>query len=465
MQLLRNKIFRYIKQQSLFNPGDTVVVALSGGADSVALLDILAGLPGFPLILVPAHLNHSLRGDESDGDESFVRRVAARYGLAAEVRRVDVNGLAKAKGLSLEEAGREARYGFFRELAARCGAAAVALGHHREDQAETVLLRLLRGAAGSGLAGMRPRTGGGLFVRPLLDISRREIEAYLGKAGIDWREDSSNVDIHFLRNRIRHELLPLLCTYNPQVVESLNNTAAVLAVDEELLCAVTADAYRRCATSTGTAVTLDLQAVAGEHDAFRPRLYRLALAAVKGDLRRISFRHIRGVEGLVASELPNGRIDLPDGIRVTKEYERLRFTAVNEALPPEEFELTITHPGSYRLPCGQTLTVESLAVLPAGWRSSGLNAVFVCPEDLPFPWTVRYFRAGDRFMPLGMGGEKKLKDLFIDRKLPLPQRRRVPLLLSGGRIFWVGGVQLSELARLSGDEQAVVRICLTAAEW
>jgi len=464
MQLTRNKILRYIKQQSLFNPGDTVIVALSGGADSMALLDILAGLPGFHLTLVPAHLNHSLRGDESDGDELFVRRVAARYGLVPEVRRVDVTGLAKAKGLSLEEAGREARYGFFRELAGRCGAAAVALGHHREDQAETVLLRLLRGAAGSGLAGMRPCAGGGLFVRPLLDTSRREIEAYLGKAGIDWREDSSNTDINYLRNRIRHELVPLLRTYNPRVVEVLNNTAFALAADDELLCAVTADAYRRCATPAGAAVMLDLQAVAAEHDAFRPRLYRLALAAVKGDLRRISFRHVRAVESLVAAALPNGRIDLPDGIRVTREYERLLFTATGEELPPEEIELTITHSGSFRLPCGQILTVDPITVLPTGWRSAGPDTIFVRPEALPFPWTVRYFRAGDRFMPLGMEGEKKLKDLFIDRKIPLPQRRRLPLLLSGGRIFWIGGVQPSELARLAGDEQTVVRINLAAAE-
>jgi tRNA(Ile)-lysidine synthase len=190
----------------------------------------------------------------------------------------------------------------------------------------------------------------------------------------------------------------------------------------------------------------------------------MALAAVKGDLRRISFRHIRAVESLVAAALPNGRIDLPDGIRVTRAYERLLFTATREELPPEEFELTITLPGSYKLPCGQILTVDPISVLPAGWRSSGAATLFVSPEVLPLPWTVRYFRAGDRLMPLGMAGEKKLKDLFIDRKVPLPQRRRVPLLLCDGRIFWAGGVQLSELARLSGDEQMIFRICLAAAE-
>ncbi|HZV82036.1 MAG TPA: tRNA lysidine(34) synthetase TilS, partial [Geobacteraceae bacterium] len=321
MQLLRRNIARYIRDNRLFEPGATVIVALSGGADSVALLDILANLPGCPLTLVPAHLNHLLRGEESEGDEQFVRHTAQRYGLEPEIRRADVAAAAAVSGVSLEEAGREARYAFFRELARKKGASAVALAHHRDDQAETVLMRLLRGSAGSGLAAMGAKGEMGLFVRPLLAVSRGEIEAYLGKVGMTWREDSSNRDTRFLRNRIRHELLPLLRSYNPRIAENLCQTAAALARDEELLSAMTADAFNRCVAADGRSHVVDLHALDREHPALRPRLFRMAIAAAKGDLRRISSRHLVSVEKLATSTAcPNGTLHLPGDILVVREY-------------------------------------------------------------------------------------------------------------------------------------------------
>lgn len=462
MQLLRRKVARFIGERRLFMPGDTVIIALSGGADSMALLDILVNLPQLRLKLVPAHLNHLLRGEESGGDELFVRQTAERYGLTAEVSRVDVAGAAAAARLSLEEAGREARYDFFRKLARKYGAASVALAHHRDDQAETVLLRLLRGSAGSGLAAMRPKGGDGLFVRPLLDVSRGEIEAYLLKAGIPWREDGSNSDIRFLRNRIRHELLPLLRGYNPRIAESLGQTAAALACDEELLCAVTAGAFGRCVTSAGDARIVDLGLLGSEHRALRPRLYRLAIAEVKGDLRRISFSHIAAVEKLVAAEPPNATLDLPGGVLVVREYGRLLFSPVgSRPVPPEDhFSLRIDGAGGYRLPDGRSLVVEEFPSLPEGWRSQGRNTLWVSASAVPLPWEVRYFCAGDRFHPLGMTGEKKLKDLFIDRKIPREERGRIPLVLSGGRIFWVGGVQPAAVVGGVAEGTGVMRLRL-----
>ena len=197
------KSVRYIREHALCAPGDTLVVAFSGGADSASLLDILAHLPGYNLQLVVAHLNHLLRGAESDADELFARAAAERYGCLFALARVDVAALADETGLSLEEAGREARYAFFREVAAKYAAAAVAVGHHKGDQAETVLMRLLRGAGGSGLSGMRPKSADRMIVRPLLSLRRPEIEAYLHKGGLPWREDSSNAAVRFLRNRIQ----------------------------------------------------------------------------------------------------------------------------------------------------------------------------------------------------------------------------------------------------------------------
>ena len=226
-----SKVVETIAAHRLFSSGDTVIVAVSGGADSVALLDILVSLVDLRLSLVVAHLNHSLRGVESDGDESFVRQLAAGYGLPFETRRVDVNYLSAEKKLSLEEAGRVARYEYLRELAVCHKASAIALAHHADDQAETLLMRLIRGAGVTGLAAMAPKTEDGV-VRPLLRVTRSEIELYLGHRGQTFRTDSSNTDTRFLRNRIRHDLLPYLATYNPSIRERLLSTTEALAADE-----------------------------------------------------------------------------------------------------------------------------------------------------------------------------------------------------------------------------------------
>ena len=191
-------------------------MALSGGADSAALLDLLSRLPGYNLHLVAAHLNHSLRGVESDADEEFCRLLAARYAIPFEARRIDVRRVAEESRLNLEDAGRRARIELFDEIRIKYGATAVALAHHGDDQAETVLMRLLRGSGMTGLSGMAYRNARG-YVRPLLDITRPDIEQYLRGRGLEWREDASNSDTAYLRNRIRHQLLPLLEEYNPDI--------------------------------------------------------------------------------------------------------------------------------------------------------------------------------------------------------------------------------------------------------
>jgi tRNA(Ile)-lysidine synthase len=444
---------------NLLTPEETVVVAFSGGADSTALLDILANLPGFPLKLVAVHLNHMLRGDESDGDEQFVRAAAGRYGVQVEISRADVAALGQEKRLSLEEAGREARYGFFREIAVKHSASAIVLGHHRDDQAETVLMRLVRGAGGSGLLGMRPRSGN--IVRPLLQLSRDEIEAYLRKVGLIWREDGSNSDTRFMRNRIRHELLPLLETFNPEIIQALNQTAEALAADEEVLEGLTSRAFARTAESGCSSVSIDLPKLFLEPALLRKRLYRTAVGAVKGDLKRISFMHLTDMERLVLSGKPNGEINLPGGIRVVRDYSSLVFTALEEDPFSDFDELSIAACGNYHLPCGGLISVSPARDL----ERVGKDILSLDSGELPFPWVVRYFRKGDRFRPLGLDGSKKLKDLFIDRKIPLRERARNPLLVCRDEIIWVCGVQPAERTRAAagGRELKMLRITYTPA--
>lgn len=446
---LRRTILEYIRENRLFLRGDRVLVALSGGADSMALLDILASIPELRLQLVVAHMNHLLRVGEADGDERHAAATAAAYNLPFVSARVDVALLAKERGLSLEEAGREARYAFFRDAAKVHDCRVIAIGHHQDDQVETFLLRLLRGAGGSGLSAMRPLSGAGTLVRPLLCVSRSELEDYLLQRGISWRNDVSNVDTAFLRNRVRHELVPFLESFNPAVATTLSQTAEIIAADEELLESLATEAFERLFTVANSRGVASVAALLAESRAMRLRLIRKGVSAAKGDLRRISFRHIAAIEALLSSPRPGAGLCLPCGVRVKRLYGEIVFTTA-EILPiPAGFQLEIASTGVYELPCGGTLQVQRLQSSVA---TGSADTLVLDAATVTLPLTVRYFHEGDRFVPLGMSGSKKIKDLFIDRKVPLELRRRTPLLLENGVIIWVCGLQASSRVEgCSGD--------------
>ncbi|HLO27251.1 MAG TPA: tRNA lysidine(34) synthetase TilS [Geobacteraceae bacterium] len=438
---MKTKVAKAIAEHSLFNAGDTVVVAVSGGADSVALLDMLASLEELRLKLVAAHLNHSLRGDESDGDESFVRKLASDYGLPAEIARVDVKGLSRRKRLSLEEAGRVARYEFFLDIARSYGAHSIALAHHADDQAETVLMRLLRGAGGTGLCAISPKSGATL-VRPLLAVTRTEIETYLAQRNLPYRTDSTNRDTEFLRNRVRMELIPYLETYNPAVRDRLVATAEALARDEEVLTGVTDAAFARHGREGQGVITLDVCGCRAEPAGVRYRLYRRGILLAKGNLDRVGSGHLRDIDTMLFSRNPQMMLCLPDGLRVSKCYTEISFFPASVEKKPVSWEKAVEGPGVYTLPGGYRLMVEEVDPLECRKNPSPHVACFDAVAA-PFPWLLRTFRPGDRIMPFGMTGHKKVKDLFIDEKIPMASRRRIPLLFSGDRLLWVSTLRTS----------------------
>lgn len=444
-----------VRNQKIFATGETVVVAVSGGADSVALLDILTRLDDERLVLIVAHLNHCLRGAESDADEQFVADLAARYQLPFLAVRVDVASLAAAGGLSLEDAGRQARYAFFHEVARRRGAGSIAVAHHLDDQAETVLIRLLRGAGGAGLSAMAA-VGDNLVKRPLLQVGRCELEGYLKKRGLSWRTDSTNADTTILRNSIRHELIPVLRKYNPKITERLAATAEILASDEELLDHLTGNAFARLASIEGDDIVFGVEALLQEHRGLRLRLYRRSLREQRGDLMRIALTHLEAVDRLASSSRPNASLKLPGSLRVERCYDRLRFTC---ALPlvAERWEQMIPGEGSHRLPTGVTLSVRNVPP-PAVLATGSKRVVYLSAEAVPFPWLARSFTPGDRFTPLGMTGSQKVKELFINEKLPPHERSHVPLILSDGEIVWVAGVRTGEKGRVTAATGAVLRV-------
>ena len=331
-----------------------MVVAVSGGADSVALLDILSSLTKLRLSLVVAHLNHGLRGKESDDDAAFVEELAARYRLPFELQRVDVKEISKQRKLSLEEAGRIARYEWFDTVARSYAARSIALGHHADDQAETFLLRLFRGSGTTGLASMRLLSSD-RYVRPLLMLTRDEILAYLERRGLSYRHDSSNDETVFLRNRIRHECLPYLRTFNPAISERLNNAAEILAADETVLETLIDQLFPRLSRSDSDGVVLDVKAVRAELPGVRFRLYRRALLVLRGDLARIATTHLKQIDQLVHSSRTQGEQSLPGGFTVMRCYDALHFLPAGKEPGRESWEIRIEGPGRYALPDGRVI--------------------------------------------------------------------------------------------------------------
>ncbi len=434
--------------------GSRVLAAVSGGADSVALLHLLHGAAAARgLTVEAAHLDHALRPD-SPADAAHVRDLCGALGVPLTVARIDVAALARSRGGGVEEAAREARRGFLRETALARGCGWIALGHQRDDQAETFLLRLLRGAGTTGLTGMRPVDPP--FVRPLLPFARAELAGWLAEAGIGWREDASNLDAAFVRNRVRHELLPLLASYNPAIGERLNELCRQLADDEADWSVRVAAELARVAELGDDECRLPCAALGAASPALAGRLVRGALKHVRGDLRRLDAGHVRAVLALAAASRPQAELHLP-GAWIGRRYGILRL---RRAPPPivTQPPFLVDGPGSYPLADGRLLQVRLLAA-SAG---EGAGVAEFCAGSVGFPLQVRAPRPGDRLRLPGAGGTRKLQDLFVDLKLTQEDRAAAVLVLAGGALLWVAGIRRCAGLRSVAGCGTVLRLELSA---
>ena len=429
---MHDAVRNILVESHLVSPGDRVLAAVSGGADSVALLHLLAELaPVFPFSLYCAHLDHGMR-EESPRDADFVRRLCAELEIPLIVERAEIPLLAEERRMGLEETAREARRDFLRRTAAEQGCGVIALGHHRDDQVETFLHRLLRGTSLPGLAGMRPKSGP--FIRPLLSFSRERIREYLGRKRISHIEDPSNRDPAFTRNRIRHELIPRLPAFNPRVEEHLFRLGGRIALEEDYWRGEEARSLAALRLPAEGEVRLDRPGLAALHPALRARVIRRALEEARGDLRGIAAVHIEDVEEMVTGGRSQAEIHLP-GAWAACRYEDLWLRQAPPPVP-EPFEFAVSGPGDYPLPDGRRLRVE-LAEEPRGEAPASVE---FDAAAVPFPLVVRSFRPGDRFRPAGMEGSKKLKDFFIDARIDKEIRRGLPLV-TAGEILWVAGMR------------------------
>ena len=452
--------------------GALLVAAVSGGPDSLALLHALSRLRGrLGLCLHAAHLDHRIRGEESEADARFVERACAALGVPVTVDRADVPALRRSRGLSMEEAAREARYAFLSALCERLRAPAAATGHTADDRAETVLMNVIRGAGLAGLRGIVPaaerRFDGRrvLLVRPLLDVTGEETVEYCRALGLVPREDSSNRSTDILRNRVRLSLIPLLEEYNPSVREALVRLSVSAARDLDYVESEVDALWSGVAEEGDGYVAMDARALSGTPVALRYRLLRRAVLAVKGDLRDVSHGHIDAVAGLLSG--PSGRsVDLPGGLRASISYGELAVSAPGVdrfSYPPMEREWTLKVPGETLLE-GWRVSAEKvrgspISIFPrrAGGRGGSLRAL-LDPDSLGLPLAVRARRPGDRLQPLGMSGTKSLQDLFVDCRVPRERRDRVPLLISPKGIAWVVGVRIAEWARVRPESSEALEV-------
>jgi len=465
------KVLRFIKQHHLLSGGEKLIVAVSGGPDSVCLLYILSKLQKeLAIELHVGHLNHRLRSAESDADAAYVAALSRRFKIPATIESIDVKTYRSQHHLSLEEAAREVRYSFLAQVTAAVGAARVAVGHTADDHVETILMHLLRGSGTRGLRGLLPisrwqSAGNDLVViRPLLELTRRETTACCRRHHLNPRTDASNLSTEPFRNRIRHQLLPELRRYNPRVEESLLRTARIAAADLDFIDKEVAGLWDKVARVEKNSVVINKQKFSALPPALKRYLLRAAIESLLGNLKDIEAGHIEGI--IEALDKPAGKvIGLPDGLKFCIEYDSYVLSSDPASLcpfPPLEKETGLNIPGRTVIP---GWNVEA-AVLPSSRTGeAGANAAdFTAWFDFNATGaklTVRRRRPGDRFQPLGMTLPKKLNEFMIDARIPRAWRCCIPVVCSPGRILWVVGFRIDERVKVTDDTRQALRLEFT----
>ena len=478
---LCHEVERVLREAGLLEETRPLLVAVSGGPDSLALLHMLHALSGrHTLSLHVAHLNHRLRGPESVEDAGYVREVAGRLELPATVEAADVSAFRREHWLSWEAAAREVRYAFLSRTAERVGAAAVALGHTADDQAETVLLHLLRGSGLQGLRGMLPhtfrRSRDGTrrvaLLRPLLRVTREETEAYCQARGLTPRHDSSNLEERYTRNRIRHRLLPSLAKYNPSIREALVRLARTAARDIDFIDRQLQQAWPALVTSEPWGLRVRRDAFLALHPSLQARLLRRAWEELAGDSADLTSTHIEAMMDLVSGERggvglakKGGRrsLSLGRGVRFHTGYEEFTVERhpASVPLPPMEPAL-LSLPGEAHINGWHVTTrlVDGPVQVAVGEPYRAHLDVAALGDRVQ----IRPRRAGDRFQPLGMEGTKRLNEFMIDARIPKNWRDRIPLLASESGVAWVVGWRIAQWARVTEATGQVVEVIFAREE-
>lgn len=434
--MLFDKIKKTIKENKLIQQGDSVLVGLSGGADSVCLTHLLKRASeemGFSI--QTAHLNHGIRGDEALRDERFAAEFSRNLGLKCSVKSVNIPEFAKKRGISEELAGREARYAFFKELSKQEGFNKIATAHNRNDNAETIAMHFIRGSSLNGLCGIPYKRDN--IIRPLLDITRDEIEEYCRCHNLEFVTDSTNDENDYTRNKIRHFLIPLIeKEFNPNFINTVSKNAGIIKADEEYISEAADKIYSEKVKNH----RIDISALLSCRKSVRSRVIRKMISDIIG-ISDISLDYIDDITELCRASKSGSGIDLPRGVSAKIEYGKL---VIDKRREFKSYE--------YDLKCGCEVFVKEYGIAVraefADKRENDGAQYFsnVNTENMK----IRCRRDGDRFFPAGMKGSKKLKDYFIDEKIPADERKRLPLITFDGEIGYIVGKRRDERFKFTG---------------
>ena len=469
-------VARTIALYRMISPGERVAVACSGGPDSTTLLFALHSLaPKLGCTLSVCHFNHRLRGEESEEDERFVRSLAEQLGIAFDCASADVRGGAAKARVNLEAHARELRYQFFRSLIETRKADRIAVGHTADDQAETVLHRFLRGSGTRGLAGIYPMADGGV-VRPLIEVRRESVLQWLRDRGQPWRDDPSNRDLRLTRNRIRHELLPILSSYNPRIVETLADMGRIARDEESFWDGFLLEIVSRVAHVAAGRVVLEIGVLRELPAAVVRRVLRWAVGvaaagkpdradsgsktgkAVKPAAPRGEFEEIERLLRLVNQRKSGGEVQLAGMLVATREYSRLVVQRAGQRTAPEGYSRSFRVPATVEVPeIGSTFSFE---LVPIGRGKTRYNKDGECLVDeklAEFPLTLRNWQPGDGFRPRGHQRRRKLKELFQKGRISRSERQGWPVLVAGGQVVWIRGFEIpDELSPAPGKRRAIL---------
>jgi len=445
------KVQKTIQKHSMLKPGDRVLVAVSGGVDSMTLLRVLYELrKEWKLWLAVAHLDHRMRRD-SEEDARFVKDYAALLKLPCVQESIDVPAYVRAEKRSLEEGARQMRYRFLARAAHELDTPVIALGHNLDDQVETFFLHLLRGSGLAGLAGIPPvrREDKLQYIRPLIECSRSEIVSFARLRKIEYREDPTNRDKTFLRNRLRSELLPLLREYNPNVLETVARVEEMARKANEYLVSVAMKVLRQVEGHKDPhEIVLDKQKLLSQEEVIQEYVLREAIRKVQGHLQGIEAAHIESMLRELRKRRSGTQVILPSGIRFATQSRRVRITRK----PPK------AHRAPYRFEL-QRGAKNQFEEIRWSFELSVREGSHPEPEDhlearidcdtITEPLYIRNWKRGDRFEPLGLGGTKKLQDVFVDAHIPIEERDEIPLVCDQNGILWVVGLRVSERCRVT----------------
>ena len=455
---MKEQVLNNIRKYNLIENGDNVVIGLSGGPDSMALLYILLEIEEIDFNIHIAHVNHGVRGEEALADEVFVEELANELNLPYYSTQVNMNKYAKDKGISSEEAGRELRYGFFRKILREIGGGKIAVAHNKNDQAETLLMRIFRGTGIDGLRGMDFISED--IIRPILNIERSEIEKYLEDRNIEARLDYTNLETLYSRNKVRLELLPYIEeNFNPNIINTLWRTSRIATTDSDFLEKYMEKSYNNMMKKKGKhSIILNREDFLKEDQSIQQRVIRNAIIDINGSIQGITEKHIMGILELFIGGNTGKSINLVENLIARTNYEEIIIEKKQDLEKVDYlYEIPLNNT-VYIGELGLKVTTEIISIDNISFNNIDDFTKYFDLEKVSGKLYIRNRKAGDKFTPYGMLGRKKIKDYFIDEKIPKDKRDEIPILIDKNNIIWVVGYRISDLYKIREGTEKVLKI-------